>query len=267
VENYVVFTDLDGTLIDADTYSYEAALPAIGLLKERGVPIVFCTSKTRAEIEDYRKKLEIKDPFIPENGGAIFIPDKYFDFDFEYTKKIDGYRVIELGTDYAILRKALKAISSSTGCEIIGFGDMSAEEVSRSSNLDIESAKLSKMREYDEAFEVHGGDACVDFIIAEIQRSGLRYTAGGRYYHIIGDNDKGKATKHLVELFSRNGRVKTIGLGDSLNDLPMLREVDLPFLVKKPNGSYDPMVSFNGLKKARGIGPHGWNITITELLG
>ncbi|OFV68446.1 MAG: mannosyl-3-phosphoglycerate phosphatase [Candidatus Syntrophoarchaeum caldarius] len=267
MEKYVVFTDLDGTLIDAETYSYEMALPAITLLKERHVPIVFCTSKTRAEIEVYRKKLEIKDPFIPENGGAIFIPENYFDFDFEYTKKVDGYKVIELGTEYAILRKTLKAISSSTGCEIIGFGDMSAEEISQYSNLDIESAKLAKMREYDEAFLIQGGENCVDLVLDEIQRSGLGYTVGGRFYHIIGDNDKGVATRQLIELFSRRGPVKTIGLGDSLNDLPMLREVDLPFLVKKPDGSYDPMVSFNGLKKARGIGPKGWNITIKEILG
>ncbi len=267
MKEYVLFTDLDGTLVDADTYSYEKALPAIKLLKERRVPIVFCTSKTRAEIEVYRKELEIQDPFIPENGGAIFIPHGYFDFEYDYTRKIDGYNIIEFGSEYQKLRDALDEIRSKIRCDIIGFGDMTAEEVSKSSDLDIESAKLSKMREYDEAFEIKGEDACVDLILEEITRLGFNYTIGGRYYHIMGDNDKGKATKQLTDLFSRKKDVETIGLGDSLNDLPMLKEVDISFLVAKPGGSYDPMVSFNGLKKARGIGPEGWNKVILELMG
>ncbi|MHC1595500.1 MAG: mannosyl-3-phosphoglycerate phosphatase [Candidatus Syntropharchaeales archaeon] len=267
MEEYVVFTDLDGTLVDADTYSYEKALPAIKLLKERGVPIVFCTSKTRAEIEVYRKKLEINDPFIPENGGAIFIPHGYFDFEYDYTREVDGYNVIEFGTDYRTLRGVLSTVSSKTGCRIIGFGDMTPEEISASCGLSYEDSCLAKLREYDEAFEIPEDGYCAEMILEEITRLGFSYTVGGRYYHIMGDNDKGKSTNRLTELFSHDKEIKTIGLGDSLNDLPMLREVDIPYLVKKPDGSYDPMVSFNGLKKARGIGPEGWNKVIIELMG
>ncbi|KAF5413010.1 MAG: Glucosyl-3-phosphoglycerate/mannosyl-3- phosphoglycerate phosphatase [Candidatus Methanocomedens sp.] len=77
---YVIYTDMDGTLIDHDTYSYEAALPALDLIRKRNIPLVFCTSKTRAELEVYCKELEIYHPLISENGGAIFIPEDYFDF-------------------------------------------------------------------------------------------------------------------------------------------------------------------------------------------
>ncbi|SFM62102.1 HAD hydrolase family protein [Methanolobus profundi] len=61
---YIVFTDQDGTLVDHDTDSYEAALPAIGMLKEKGIPLVFCTSKTKAEIEVYVDELDTGHPFI-----------------------------------------------------------------------------------------------------------------------------------------------------------------------------------------------------------
>jgi len=71
--SFVVFTDIDGTIVD-ENYSYKGALPALKLLKRKKIPLVFCTSKTRAEIEVYRDELGIKDPFISENGGAIFIP-------------------------------------------------------------------------------------------------------------------------------------------------------------------------------------------------
>ena len=92
----IIFSDLDGTLIGHSTYSYKAALAALHLLKEKKVPLIFCTSKTRAEINKYRKELGIKDPFISENGGAIFVPKKYFDFEFSFSKQISGYDIIEI---------------------------------------------------------------------------------------------------------------------------------------------------------------------------
>src|SRR5512140_1450875 len=76
----VVITDLDGTLLDADTYAWEMARPALQQLKSRGIPLVLATSKTRAESEFWRSLLEIGDPFIVENGGAAFIPKDYFPF-------------------------------------------------------------------------------------------------------------------------------------------------------------------------------------------
>ena len=50
----------------------------------------------------------------------------------------------------------------------------------------------------------------------------------------LDDNDKGKAVRALKELYSEKFlEIKTIGLGDSLNDLPMLEAVDVPVLVKR----------------------------------
>ena len=49
----IVFTDLDGTLLHPRTYSFEAAMPALKLIKEKDVPLILCSSKTRAEIEVY----------------------------------------------------------------------------------------------------------------------------------------------------------------------------------------------------------------------
>ena len=58
----------------------------------------------------------------------------------------------------------------------------------------------------------------------------------------------------------------TIGIGDSLNDRPMLAEVDYPILVRKPDGSYDPDVQLPHLIRADGVGPVGWNRSLTTLL-
>jgi len=264
---YVVFTDLDGTLIDHNTYSYEAAKPAIEMLKERDIPLIFCTSKTRAEIEVYVRELESSHPFISENGGAIFIPKDYFSVDYPVSKTEGNYNVIELGTSYNTLRHVLTDIRSHEKMDIIGFGDMDDRGVSEDTGLDIESARLAKMREYDEAFKLNGDEETADRLKKHIKSEGLNYTRGGRYWHILGDNDKGKAVSILTELYRKEyGDVKTIGLGDSLNDLPMLKAVHVPVLVQKQNGKHDPKIDYPGIRRVEGIGPVGWNMAIQEIV-
>lgn len=262
---YIVFTDLDGTLIDHRTYSYQAAMQAIDLLKEKDIPLVFCTSKTRAEIEVYAHKLDVKHPFISENGGAIFIPHGYFSVEYAVSKSMDKYDVIELGTDYTMLRHVLINMRESQGFAITGFGDMTTEEVSQDTGLDMESAALARQREYDEAFKFDNDKSDTDKLIRDIQAGGLNYTRGGRYWHITGDNDKGKAVNILTGIYRKEfGDVKTVGLGDSLNDYPMLKMVDIPFLVQKPDGSHDPDITDEKVNKVEGIGPEGWNLAISE---
>lgn len=96
----IIFTDLDGTLLDRDTYSFEHSQTALRLIKGKGVPLILSSSKTRAEIEVYRRRLENNHPFVSENGGAVFIPKGYFFSPFYFDKESDGYMVLELGTSY-----------------------------------------------------------------------------------------------------------------------------------------------------------------------
>tara|TARA_B100001964_G_scaffold31906_1_gene33332 strand:- start:2397 stop:2849 length:453 start_codon:yes stop_codon:yes gene_type:complete len=138
----IIFTDLDGTLLDQYNYSYKKAIKALNLIRKKDIPLVFCTSKTRAEIEFYRKKLSNKHPFISENGGAIFIPNNYFNFKVDYDKKDKDYFIIELGTDYDKLISVIKKIKNNIN--IRNFGSMSAKEVSKITNLPIRNAELAK---------------------------------------------------------------------------------------------------------------------------
>jgi mannosyl-3-phosphoglycerate phosphatase len=268
----IVYTDIDGTLVD-EKYSYEAAKEAIEELIKREIPIVFCTSKTRREIEVYWSQLGLKDPFISENGGAIFIASNYFEFEYRYDYELSSddqrYRVIELGTRYEELRRNLKEVEeeSQGTFKLRGFGDMSAEEVAMDSGLSLQEAELSKMREYDEAFKVLAGEK--ERIFEKIEEKGLHFTVGGRYCHILGDNDKGKAVEILNALYKkRYARIKTIGVGDSLNDLPMLRAVDIPVLVAKPDGRHESIEEERDIRirKEEGIGPLGWRNAVEAII-
>jgi mannosyl-3-phosphoglycerate phosphatase family protein len=269
MKKLIIFTDLDGTLLDYSSYSFDPALPALQLLKERDIPFIICSSKTKKEIEYYRKKIGNNHPFISENGGGIFIPKNYFQFklqsqNFKVIEEND-YHVIRLGARYSDLRGAIEALRKE-GFKVIGFGDMSAKEISEAAGMTTEEAKMAKERDFDEPFIFKGSNAKVKELLQAIEKKGFN-VAKGRFFHIIGNSDKGKATSILIDLYKKKyDSVISIAIGDSPNDIPMLEKVDYPVIVQKPDGSYDTQIDILHLTKADGIGPEGWNKAVLSLL-
>ncbi|TAN44018.1 MAG: HAD-IIB family hydrolase [Nitrospirae bacterium] len=284
MKKIVIFTDLDGSLLHPKTYSFGAALPALTLIRARKIPLILCSSKTRAEIEEYKRKLGNNHPFVSENGGGIFIPEGYFSqtihealfckagsFPSLAKKGEMGvvesprvYYVISLGKPYEEIRKVFSDLRERLNIKVKGFGDMTEEDIAELTGLTVEEASLAKLRDFGEPF-VFEGNLDKSFLNA-IEASGLHWTQG-QFYHVMGDNDKGKAVNILKGLFEReNEEIHTIGLGDGFNDLPMLREVDQPVLIPKEDGSYDHRVNLPGIIKAEKSGPDGWNKAIMELL-
>lgn len=267
----IIFTDLDGSLLDATTYSYDAAKEALSAIHSLDSALILVSSKTRAEMEPLRLRLHHHHPFIVENGGALFIPKGYFPFPIDHSVLRGEYHVIEIGAPYVRLRAALKEIDQTLGCRLQGLGDLSVEEVAGLTGLSLADALLAKQREYDEPFVVVGNAVGCNHLLAAVEARGLRCTRGGRFYHLTGSNDKGDASKRLIECYGRLAKdegltLVTIGIGDSLNDLPMLAAVDYPILVRKPDHSYDPDVQLPHLIRADEIGPAGWNRSLLNLL-
>ena len=266
----LVFTDLDGTLLDYKDYSFELALPAIKALKEKNIPLIFCTSKTKPEIEEVKLRLDNTHPFIPENGGAIFIPKDYFSQKFNFTREDSDYFIIEVGIPYTELREAFNHLGTRLPGKLKGFGDMEAEEVAHRCDFSLAQAELAKQREYDEPFMLEGEASEAE--IKEIADSlNLQIIKGGRFYHLTGQNDKGKAVLILKDIYKniyggKSESLKTIALGDSLNDKSMLEVVDYPILVQKPDWSYDPSIKLDNMILASGSGPSGWNNALLKLL-
>lgn len=268
----VVFTDLDGTLLDHSTYSFEAAREALDELRARSIPLVIVSSKTRAEIEPLRSRLRNEHPFIVENGGAVVIPSAYFPFQLATATAHDPYVLVELGTSYSVLRRALKEIEKELGVELRGYGDMSLDEVVRRTGLSRPEAELAMQRHYDEPFVVEDERCPLGALTQAIAARGLRWTKGDRFHHVMGIQDKGEAVRYLIECYRRRAahhrdRLITVGIGNSLNDLPMLKAVERPILVQQPDGLYEPAIELPGLILAPGPGPIGWNRALLSLLG
>jgi mannosyl-3-phosphoglycerate phosphatase len=263
----IVITDLDGTLLDENTYSYQASLPAIQGLKSLGVPLILCSSKTHGEILPLWKELALKDPFIVENGGAIYCPTRYFPFRLPGFKSRRPFKVLELGTDVGTLREVLAQTADRCHATIRSFGTMSVEDICALTGLTRDQATLALKREYDEPFLIERGDR--EGLFRILIGKGFTVTGGDRFFHLMGGHEKGKAVKILLDLYRRmDSAVMSMGLGDSANDLPLLLQVDRPILVRKTNGSYDPEVlrEMPQVELTQAMGPHGWREAIEKVL-
>lgn len=269
--NLVVFTDLDGTLLDHHSYSWAAAEEALAALERQRVPLVFVTSKTRAEVEVLHRKMGAVQPFVTENGGGIFFPHGYFPQRIEGLARVGRYHCLALARPYAEIVEELQAIAEETRAEVVGFHQMSAREVAQNTGLPLKQAELARRREFDEPFFFAGADEQrVQKFVHAAKVRGIQVARGGRFWHAFSGSDKGQAIRKLMKLYraALRSRQRSVGLGDSANDLPMLKAVDVPILIPKPDGSFDRELSKHlpRAMRAPAPGPNGWNDAVLQIL-
>lgn len=249
----LLFTDLDGTLLDAKTYSPEAARAALSRLQAAGIPVIFCSAKTRAEQEPIRTELNVADPFIVENGSAVIFPD--------------GRRQV-LGVPAAQIHDLLAEIRQESGLEFQGFRDLTVEEVSTLTGLSIEAAALARTRDYSETIVTQFDPHTLALFQALCATRGLKCPSGGKFYTITGANaDKGGAVAWLGQEYRKQhgAGLLTIGIGDSPNDAPMLAAVDEAYLVQRPEGIWRE-VDVPGVVRLPAIGPAGFTAMVERVL-
>ena len=260
----LVFTDLDGTLLDHESYSTEPAAEALALLKQHNIPLIFNTSKTRAETAFLREELNNNHPFATENGSCLSIPDNYFSGEPE-----TGYRTTMFGSLYSQIVQTLAHIRSEYGLSFTGFHDMTLREVSACTGLDLEEAKRARDRDCSEPLIWSDTENNLLLFKRLLKARDLNLTRGGRFYHVSSAGDKGLAVKWLADHFHAEfpeSEFITIGLGDGSNDLPMLEAVDYPVLVMSDHGHAPKCSHIKNLITTDAPGPVGWNQAIIKLV-
>ncbi|MDJ0925353.1 MAG: HAD-IIB family hydrolase [Acidimicrobiia bacterium] len=234
----VVFTDLDGTLLDHETYQPGPALPALRELLAEGVAVYFCSAKTWTEQTVIAAELDVAVGFIVENGAAVYEPD--------------GSATV-FGTPYRLVRRKLAEAAATVGARVRGYGDMPVSEVMRHTGLDADRAEYARKREYTESFIIESGDSYELGQAMAIR--GLRLQRGSRFWTAQGEHDKGQAVGHVIARFGDS--VESYGLGDYDNDIGMLNAVDTPMLVQLPDGSWRDL-PVEDMIRLDGVGPAGW---------
>jgi len=262
----IIFTDMDGTLLDPETYSWAEAEPALTQCRHRAIPVILNSSKTRSEIDHFRQSIVLPWPYITENGGGIYIPSDSLvslPVSSDQNKTPDH---VAIGVSYRQLCQSLEQIAVETGLSLTGFSRMSLDDIMALTGLKPEDAKRAANREFDEPFCLNDP---VPNALTQLQeaahRLGLQVTSGGRFYHLHGQFDKGTAVRLLEKCFRQAwGPVRTIGLGDSDNDIPMLAAVDIPIWVAPQNHPAPRHIP--NLIQSPVSGPRAWNQAVLSII-
>lgn len=254
----VIFTDLDGTFLNHDNYSFDSAKSALKRIKENHIPLIFTTSKTRVEVEVLQKKVGIKEPFIIENGAAVFFPKNYQNFDLSFLDNFNDYNIFQLGLSYKQILNFYNKYKEEFGMH--GFSDMSVEEIMEHTSLDKQSALISKKRDFTEPF-ILKDERVLENLKNLASTQNIKVTKGGRFYHLIGEfQDKGLAVKKAKEILTKlyKEKIDAIGLGDGENDIAMFENVNRAIIIKNHKGEYVQFFSKN-VQKSTFKGSKGWN--------
>ncbi|MEO1400131.1 MAG: HAD-IIB family hydrolase [Cyanobacteria bacterium J06635_1] len=263
--NLLVATDLDATLLDHQTYSYTAALPAIERLKAHGCPIIFNSSKTRAEQTLLREALEIQDPFIIENGAAVVIPPGQLDHSATAPKA----NLKVFGPPYPELVAQINHLRQQHGYRFQGFADLSATEIAEMTGLPLDGATAAKQRSGSEPLRWDDSESAYQAFVAALEAVGLQTTQGGRFRHVMARTDKGMALTWLVERYkaiSPQVDWTVVALGDSPNDVSMLQVADIGVLIPNPHRAKFETPDVSNLITPAQTGPAGWAEAITAVI-
>lgn len=270
-EQWLVFSDLDGSLLDHYDYNFDAARPMIELLEKQGIPLILNTSKTLAELLLIRPAMQNRHPFIIENGAAVIIPIDYFDAAPIGCEEQDGFWVKPFVSDRAHWQQVISKISVRySGCFKL-FSELNIKEIAVLTGLDIASAKASSERQFGEPVVWRGDDQQRQQFIADLRQEGANVLVGGRFIHVSGQSDKGQALAWLACQYQfqtayQRREIKTVAIGDSGNDIAMLEQADQALIIRSPIHAPPELKRTVGMQIVDDEGPKGWYQGVKDLL-
>ena len=251
-----VVSDVDGTLMD-HSYDLTPAKETIKTLQKLFIPVILCTSKTASEVRVIRNELNLTDPYIVENGAAIY---------GESLEKVNGE--IILGKKYETLEEILNLISKEIDYQLIPLNNLSDQEATDLTGLKGNSLTLMRDRHWSMPF-LNPPFNLEEKINICCKKYKVDIFKGNRMSHLLSINsNKGKAINALKK-YSKNQNIQIVGLGDSPNDLPLLLNSDIRIVIPGVDGPNLNLVEkLKDFKFTLASEPngYGWKNEINKLL-
>ncbi len=257
MKQLIIFTDLDGTLLDHDTYSWQAASSALEKIRRLEIPLILNSSKTRAEIARLRSELNLAEPFIVENGSGVFIAAG------------ESESLIRFGKSYDEIITILNELREKEGFKFKGFADMDEKEVADLTGLSRSGVRLARKRDCSEPLIWEDSSINFERFVAKLAEKDLQTISGGRFHHVMGSTDKGRAMLWLLDYLNKSkpkSEWTVIALGDSANDKPMLELADHAVVIKPAKGEPLKLEKTDNVIYSNKKGPGGWQDAIDQLL-
>lgn len=261
----IVFSDLDGTLLDHDNYSWKAARPAMQRLQDNGFPLILNSSKTFSEMLKLSEKMDLHYPMICENGSVVAMN---IDCDDPAFTPMHAYRLEYFARPYNEIVSVVERIKLAYGFKFTGFSQMNIDTIMDITGLNKESAQAASKREATEPLLWQDTNDKLEQFGTLLEKESLILLRGGRFYHVMSKVDKSDALNYVVDCYQRSSLVPvhTMALGDSYNDLKMLEVVNFPVQVLNKH-IIQPDVSYiDNVRITSKTGPSGWSEAVNDVI-
>lgn len=266
----IIFTDLDGSLLDHQSYCFDAVKPLLETLETIGIPVIPITSKTFAEVKSLRIELNNRHPFIVENGAAIAIPKNYFSFKPKDCIDKDDFWVISNSQPRDYWNNLLRQYAQDFESEYETFSSIvtlrGLEGIQAITGLGYDKAELSNQRDYSEPVKWLGSEERKQEFIGILSKAGATLLQGGRFLALGGSVDKGSALLKLTQLYQQQkplANIHTLAIGDSGNDISMLDAANTAIIIRSQTHSAPVLTRAGNLLTSSAYGPEGWAETVS----
>ena len=249
---WLVFTDLDGTLLDR-RYDLEAAAAAMDSLHDLGCICIPASSKTYDEMVALNKFRKFPSPCIFENGAGLFWPS--------------SAEPESLGRCANEIHDLLDHIRDEHRFGFRTFRDIGCDELCEITGLDHSGAIAAKARTGSMPLLWEDSEQAQDTFHEILGFIGLQIVRGG-LFHTVLDKSCSKAVgmKTIVEHFQRGEhRPALVACGDAENDLNMLHCADFALIFPGSDGQYLSL-DHKFLHRAKASGHEAWLEALHQIL-
>ncbi|MGD8418626.1 MAG: HAD-IIB family hydrolase [Pseudomonadales bacterium] len=237
--NWLIVTDLDGTLLD-DGYPSVHAGAAIDTIAASydDAWIALASSKTPAEMMELVGHCRTEPILIFENGSGMAWREAVLCR--PGGSRLGDYELECFGRPYADVLGTLQALRRASGYPFRGFYDMTVDEVAQRTGLAPAEAQRARERVGSEPIVWEGSEAALDAFRADLAEQGLNMVLGGRFHHIGSHLSKGRALAKLWRMlrFQFGVHAQTVACGDAPNDLEMMERADHAIVFPTREGGY-----------------------------
>ena len=256
--NILLFTDLDGTLLNKKTFEFKAALNLVKNCIRKGINIIPNSSKTDLELDEICEDLGIPKVYISENGSCIH--------GLNYLSEALNKEVCLSRSKQIIYKKFLDNVDINLRqkCFILENETLKNQK----DILGLPKNKIHKAlnRKFSFPF-IFEGDAKEEVELKKnVKKYGLNIQFGGRVLSLGDKVSKGNAMKKFVSLLSKETKRNYVSIcvGDNENDFDMLDKCDYPCLVK--NGPLKKINFKNECIFSTQEAPNGWVEVVNKTL-
>ncbi len=217
------------SLIPLRGHSFHGLDEFTAALDHEAIPAVWLTSRSRLQFDDARRKHGHTQPFIAEDGCAVYLPEGYFHLRpasdpartwKAATVRLGRFTCIPVAEALPAAADALQTLSHDTGVPVVTLRSLSPRELVQNVGLPQREAELARQRDFDDIFFFAGAsDEEIQKFLAEGHSRNLQFRQHGVLWSAAIGPSVQRCIRELAKLYDRALRYHAHTLGIATSDL------------------------------------------------